>query len=193
MLSTSDPGGGSCRAMVSDVSMVKYTSMGHSFFSGGGHAKRLFKTSEDSLNACKSAVWNVPCHVTTTCWHNSMLEFQSHGTYSSTLSSGRESGLQKEDRSRRPLTPASSSSPVWHIQARDTHNLLVYFLKCWECIRYEIQEKHWTRKGNLRSKSRNQQHCNSRLLWRGLIIWNCVIIPHAVWLSPSSVSWWPKK
>lgn len=37
MLSTSDPGGDSCRAMVSDVSMVKYTSMGHSFFSGGEH------------------------------------------------------------------------------------------------------------------------------------------------------------
>lgn len=35
MLSTRDPGGGSCRAMVSDVSMVKYTSMGQSFFSGG--------------------------------------------------------------------------------------------------------------------------------------------------------------
>lgn len=29
MLSTSAPGGGSCRAMVSDVSMVKYTSTGH--------------------------------------------------------------------------------------------------------------------------------------------------------------------
>lgn len=33
MLSTRDPGGGSCRAMVSDVSMVKYMSMGQSFFS----------------------------------------------------------------------------------------------------------------------------------------------------------------
>lgn len=39
MLSTSDPGGDSCRAMVSDVSMVKYTSMGHSFFSGGNTKK----------------------------------------------------------------------------------------------------------------------------------------------------------
>lgn len=29
MLVTSAPGGDSCRAMVSDVSMVKYTSMGH--------------------------------------------------------------------------------------------------------------------------------------------------------------------
>lgn len=35
MLSTRDPGGGSCRAMVSDVSIVKYTSMGHSFFPAG--------------------------------------------------------------------------------------------------------------------------------------------------------------
>lgn len=33
MLLTNDPGGGSCRAIVSDVSMVKYTSMGHSVFS----------------------------------------------------------------------------------------------------------------------------------------------------------------
>ena len=51
MLSTSDPGGGSCRAMVSDVSMVKYRSMGHSFFSGGDTRKDSLKASKDSLNA----------------------------------------------------------------------------------------------------------------------------------------------
>lgn len=39
MLSTSEPGGGSCRAMVSDVSMVKYTSMGQSVCSGGHKQK----------------------------------------------------------------------------------------------------------------------------------------------------------
>lgn len=43
MLSTSDPGGGSCRAMVSDVSMVKYKSMGHSFFSRGDTQKDTLK------------------------------------------------------------------------------------------------------------------------------------------------------
>ena len=35
MLSTRDPGGDSCKAMVSEVSIVKYTSMGHSFFPAG--------------------------------------------------------------------------------------------------------------------------------------------------------------
>lgn len=44
MLSTSEPGGGSCRAMVSDVSIVKYTSMGHSFFSTRNTNIFLLKT-----------------------------------------------------------------------------------------------------------------------------------------------------
>lgn len=64
MLSTSDPGGGSCRAMVSDVSMVKYTSMGHSFLSGGNkHTKITHETFMENGNAFKSAI--VPCYITT--------------------------------------------------------------------------------------------------------------------------------
>lgn len=35
MLLTREPGGDSCRAMVSDVSMVKYTSMRQSLFTAG--------------------------------------------------------------------------------------------------------------------------------------------------------------
>lgn len=67
MLSTSDPGGGSCRAMVSDVSMVKYTSMGHSCFSGGNkHTKITHETFMENGNAFKSAI--VPCYITTSVW-----------------------------------------------------------------------------------------------------------------------------
>lgn len=50
MLSTSEPGGGSCRAMVSDVSMVKYTSMGHSFFSGGNKHRHTHKNNTWNLH-----------------------------------------------------------------------------------------------------------------------------------------------
>lgn len=49
MLFTNDPGGGSCRAMVSDVSMVKYTSMGHSLFSGGKNNKKHMENLHEKL------------------------------------------------------------------------------------------------------------------------------------------------
>lgn len=55
MLSTSDPGGDSCRAMVSDVSMVKYTSIGQSFLSGENthmqKKKDIYDTSMENGNA----------------------------------------------------------------------------------------------------------------------------------------------
>lgn len=153
MLSTSDPGGGSCRAMVSDVSMVKYTSMGHSFLSGGNkHTKITHETFMENGNAFKSAI--VPCYITTsvlTYEHDMLLwmwRTQFHGTHSCTPLAGCESGLQKEDRARRPLTPASSSSPVW---AQD--NLFIsYFISQnqWSGHRthgrhkgHKIQQKHW--------------------------------------------------
>ena len=80
MLSTSDPGGGSCRAMVSDVSMVKYTSMGHSFFSEG----------TTHTNVSKAVL---------TCYYvGEKTTVQVSDTHCCTL--GHEPGLQTEDRGR---------------------------------------------------------------------------------------------
>lgn len=58
MLSTSDPGGGSCRAMLSDVSMVKYTSMGHSSLTGESKHTHTHKRAHLTHQRKTLWLWN---------------------------------------------------------------------------------------------------------------------------------------
>lgn len=68
MLSTRAPGGDSCRAMVSDVSMVKYSSMAHSFFAAviQTHADIFISHMSTKRHVC---YW---CCVTVQLWHSQL-------------------------------------------------------------------------------------------------------------------------
>lgn len=57
MLSTRDPGGDSCRAMVSEVSIVKYTSMGHSLFPAGRTHVQNIKTLQKDFRSSATMFW----------------------------------------------------------------------------------------------------------------------------------------
>lgn len=110
MLSTRDPGGDSCRAMVSDVSMVKYRSMGHAISSERNALLSGRNALFSGRNTHQAASFRVvgKRRVYCCCWRRD--------THCCTRLSGHESGLQTEGRARRPPTPTSSSSPVGHKQ-----------------------------------------------------------------------------
>lgn len=107
ILSTSAPGGDSCRATVSDVSMVKYTSMGQTFVS---RREKMRTQKHKLIPSCYITEYlnqtNVPCCVSET------VAVQFCRAHCCSLVSGHESGLQREERPEWTLTPPSSSSPV---------------------------------------------------------------------------------